>query len=145
GVNGLGGNTGVWKTIDGGVTWTNTTAAITSTQAWTSVRIDPGNPSILYAAVGNPNGSVQNGVYTSANGGVSWSLLSAGPTGTVAGRIVVAVAPSNSQVIYVSATGTGAGGSTSFGTLFRFMRSDNGGSTFTDLTGATPNYLGGQG
>src|SRR5262249_49135545 len=75
----------------------------------------------------------------------SWSLLSAGPTGTVAGRIVVAVAPSNSQVIYVSATGTGAGGSTSFGTLFRFMRSDNGGSNFNDLTGAAPNYFGGQG
>jgi uncharacterized repeat protein (TIGR01451 family) len=145
GVNGLGGNTGVWKTIDGGVTWTNTTSGITSIQPWTSVRINPTNPSVLYAAVGSTGGSAQNGVYMTTNGGVSWSLLSGGPTGTVAGRIVVAVAPSNSQVIYVSATGTGVAGSTSSGSLYRFMRSDDGGSTFTNLTGTTPNYLGGQG
>src|SRR5438094_8335936 len=145
GVNGLSGNTGVWKTSDGGVTWTNTTAAVTSTQAWTSVRIDPSDPSVLYAAVGSIFGATQNGIYKSTNGGGSWSVLSAGPTGTVAGRIVVAVAPSNAQVIYVSAHGTGVAGSTSFGSLFRFMRSDNGGTIFTARTGTTPNYLGGQG
>jgi photosystem II stability/assembly factor-like uncharacterized protein len=144
-VNGLMGNTGIWKTTNGGVTWTNTTAAITSTLAWTSVRIDPNNPSILYAAIGDLFGSNQNGVYKSTNGGVNWSLLPGAPSGLSAGRIVIAVAKSNSQVVYVSASSAGS----NFGDLYKMMRSDNGGATFTDLTPptppTTPNYMGGLG
>jgi hypothetical protein len=56
------------------------------------------------------------------------------------GRIVVAVSKSNTQVVYVSAQST-----SSFGALGKFERSDNGGTTFTDLTAGTPNYMGGQG
>jgi photosystem II stability/assembly factor-like uncharacterized protein len=123
GVNGLGGNTGIWKTTDGGATWTNTTAAITSTQAWSSVRIDPNNSLVLYAAVGSSGGNSANGVYKSVNGGSNWSLLAEAPSGTVAGRIVVAVGKTDSQVLYVSATGTGLAGSTAFGSLYKFMRS----------------------
>src|SRR5437879_13455738 len=59
--------------------------------------------------------------------------------GTSAGRIVVAVSKSNPQVVYVSASSTTTNG------LYKFMRSDDGGLTFTDLTGTTPNYMGGQG
>ena len=32
GINGLSGNTGIWKSADGGATWTNTTAGISSAQ-----------------------------------------------------------------------------------------------------------------
>jgi hypothetical protein len=86
-----------------------------------------------------------NGVYKSTNGGTSWSLLSAGPKGIAAGRIAIAVSKANSHVVYVTASGTGQTGSMPFGTLYKIMRSDNGGSTFTDLTPGTPNYMGGQG
>jgi photosystem II stability/assembly factor-like uncharacterized protein len=41
----------------------------------------------------------------------------------------------------VSIAGTGQTGSTAHGSLFKMMRSDNGGSTWTDLTAGTPNYL----
>jgi photosystem II stability/assembly factor-like uncharacterized protein len=145
GVNGVAGNNGVWKSTDGGATWTNTTATITSTNPWTSVRIDPNNSATLYAAVGNIFGSSLNGVYKTTNAGGSWTPLSNAPSGLPAGRIVVAVSASNSQVIYVSADGNGNAGSTPFGALYKIERSDNGGSTFTDLTAGTPNYMGGQG
>ena len=145
GNNGLGGNNGIWKSIDGGATWTNTTSSITSSNPWTSVRIDVNNPAVLYAAVGNIFGDAANGVYKTTNGGSTWTLLANAPGGNAAGRIVVAVSKSNSQVVYVSACGNGNGGSTAFGALYKIERSDNGGSTFTDLTGGTPNYMGGQG
>jgi len=145
GVNGVGGNNGVWKSTDGGVMWTNTTATITSTNPWTSVRIDVNNPATLYAAVGNIFGTSVNGVYKTTNGGTSWTNLANAPGGTAAGRIVVAVSKSNSQVVYASASGNGTAGSTAFGSLFKLERSDDGGSTFTDLTGGTPNYMGLQG
>jgi uncharacterized repeat protein (TIGR01451 family) len=138
-VNSLGGNSGIWKTTDGGATWSNTTTAITSIYPWSSVRSDPTNPSVLYAAVGYYAGNTANGVYKSTNAGVTWALLPGAPSGTTSGRIVVAVAPSNPQVVYVSSSSP-----STFG-LFKLMRSDNGGLTFTDLTGGTPNYMGGQG
>jgi len=146
GFNGLfGANTGVWKTTNSGTTWINTTTTIDSSNPWSAVVIDPANPQTLYAAVGYILGAATNGVYKSTNGGASWTLLTAGPKGLAAGRIAVAVAPSNSQVVYVTASGNGNPGSSSFGTLYKIMRSDNGGQTFTDLTGSTPNFMGDQG
>src|SRR5262245_51837548 len=145
GVNGVGGNNGVWRSADGGSTWTNTTTAISTAQPFTSVRIDPNIPSTLYAAVGNPSGSTANGVYKTTNSGTTWTLLAGAPSGNPAGRIVLAVSKTNSQLVYVSASGTGNVGSTSFGSLYKFERSDNGGTTWIDLTAGTPNYMGGQG
>jgi len=141
GMNGVGGNNGIWKSTDGGVNWTNTTSSITSSDPWTSVRIDVTNPSTLYAAVGNIFGSSANGVYKTTNGGNTWTKLSNAPSGTAAGRIVVAVSKSNPQVVYVTASINPP----SMGSLYKFERSDDGGSTFTDLTSGTPNYMGGQG
>jgi photosystem II stability/assembly factor-like uncharacterized protein len=138
-------NTGAWKTSDGGITWTNTTMSVDSTLPWSAVVIDPNHPQTLYAAAGNPGGAATNGVYKSTDGGSTWSLLSAGPKGVAAGRIAIAVSQANSGVVYVTASGTGQSGSTSFGALYKIMRSDNGGSTFTDLTSGTPNYMGLQG
>src|SRR5207237_512211 len=142
GANGLTGNTGIWKTTNGGATWTNTTNLSGATEVpWSDVAIDPNNPSILYAAVGNPGGSNKNGVYKSVNGGSNWTPapLSGAPFGVISGRITIAVAKSNSQVVYVSASDP------VFGFLYKFMRSDNGGMTWTDLTSGTPNYMGFEG
>jgi hypothetical protein len=85
---------GVWKTIDGGVTWTNTTAAV-STNPWTSVRMDLNNPSTLYAAVGVSSGNAENSVYKTTDGGVNWTKLAGAPKGVAAGRIIVAVSKSD--------------------------------------------------
>jgi photosystem II stability/assembly factor-like uncharacterized protein len=144
GNNGLfGANTGIWKTTNGGTTWTNTTTSINSTLPWSAVVIDPNHHLTLYAAAGDIFGAVTNGVYKSVNGGSTWSLLSTAPNGVAAGRIAIAVSKANSNVVYVTASGTGQTGSTGFGTLYKIVRSDNGGTTFTALT--APNYMGSQG
>jgi photosystem II stability/assembly factor-like uncharacterized protein len=146
GNNGLfGSNTGIWKTTDTGTTWTNTTTAINSSRPWSAVVIDPMNHTTLYAAAGDPGGFSTNGVYKSTNGGATWTLLLNAPKGTVAGRIAIAISSTLPSTLYVTASGTGVAGSTAFGTLFKIMRSTNGGATFTDLTAGTPNYMGGQG
>jgi photosystem II stability/assembly factor-like uncharacterized protein len=142
GNNGAFGNTGIWKTTDTGTTWTNTTASIDSTRPWSAVVIDPNTPSTLYAAAGDIFGASTNGVYKSTNGGATWTLLVNAPNGTVAGRIAIGISPANSNVLYVTASSPNPA---TFGKLYKIMRTNNGGATFTDLTAGTPNYMGFQG
>jgi photosystem II stability/assembly factor-like uncharacterized protein len=124
-------NTGIWKTTDGGTTWTDTSTGITTTNDWLDLATNPSNPAILYASLYAGGGS---GVYKSTNRGSTWSLLTNGPNGSAVVRITIAIAPTNPQVVYVSSSTSGGG-------LGKFMRSDDGGATFTDLTSGTPNYL----
>jgi hypothetical protein len=149
GVNGATGNTGIWKTIDGGVTWTNTTAAngLSSTDPWSDVVVDPNNPLIVYAAEAHPNGATGNGVYKSTNGGATWNLLNGTGTfnGTQDGRIALALFDNGvTNELFVSI----AQPINSGGALFKMLKSTTGGTSFTDLTAnvtAVSNYLGGQG
>jgi hypothetical protein len=75
-------NTGIWKTTDGGVTWTNTTSTVNYWYSWTDVAIDPTDPSTLYAALAYPGGDSSNGVYKSTDGGATWSLVFGAPPRT---------------------------------------------------------------
>jgi photosystem II stability/assembly factor-like uncharacterized protein len=75
--NGLPGNTGIWKSTDGGSTWTDTTSGISTTAAYSDVVIDPTNSQVLYAAVGAPGGDTANGIYKTINGGSSWAVAGA--------------------------------------------------------------------
>ncbi|HEV2324408.1 MAG TPA: hypothetical protein VGS10_10715, partial [Terracidiphilus sp.] len=162
-VGGYGENTnyftsaGIWKTTDGGTTWTNmTTGAEPYAQyfAWTSVVVDPNTPSIIYAAAGDVQystygGYTVNGVYRSTNSGTTWTLLSNAPNGasnSYTGRIALAVSPaantSGHHVLYAAVESLHTSG------LLYFVRSDNADATtptFTDLTSGTPNFLGSQG
>jgi photosystem II stability/assembly factor-like uncharacterized protein len=135
------GTTGIYKTGDGGVTWTNVTSAfgLDSTRPWSDVQIDPTTPTTLYGAHGEHDGDAANGVYKSIDSGATWTLLTNAPNGTSSGRIAIAISKSNHLVVYVTSNDP-----ITFA-LFRIERSDNGGATFTDLTAGTPNYMGGQG
>src|SRR5215831_9303331 len=166
------GITGVYKTTDGGSNWTNVTMANgkDSILPWSDVVVDPNTPSTVYAAVGPPFGADNNGVYKSTDSGATWTLLNAlhAPVGKSFGRISIAISKAQTaNVLYIAAaeppppeptptprgtptptptaTPTPTPTSTPAGALARFVRSDNGGSTFTDLTAGTPNFLGGQG
>jgi len=143
GENGLGGNTGIWKSTDGGSTWTDTTTAITTTQPFSDVVIDPTSPQTLYAAVGNLYGSTANGVYETTNGGASWAAAGNFPNGSGDGVIRVALAKSSPQTLYasVSAPYTSNNGSP----FLRMMKSTDGGATWAATTGTPPNYMGSQG
>jgi hypothetical protein len=77
---------GVWKTTDGGSTWTPLTDAQASL-AVGSIALDPSNPSILYVGTGEENFSGDSyygaGILKSTDGGATWIHLPgsfAGPT-----------------------------------------------------------------
>lgn len=145
-------NTGIYKTSDGGVTWTNLTSAAGKDSAypWSDVVVDPNSPTVIYAAHGDIfNANATNGVYRSLDSGATWSLLANAPNGgTTVGRIALAIAPSastaNQHVLYVAIS---SAVSVSTGGLYQMLRSDNADSavpTFTTLS-STPNFGGSQG
>jgi len=132
--NGLPGNTGIWRSGDGGLTWRNTTIDISSTAAFTDLVIHPTSPRTLYAAVGGyliqPDGTTTgdpaNGIYKTTNGGESWTLLVDPnlPRGTAAGRIALAIARSMPQILFAVITNP------SNNHLLGIRRSANGGTSW---------------
>ncbi|HKW44357.1 MAG TPA: hypothetical protein VJN22_01790 [Candidatus Eremiobacteraceae bacterium] len=99
---------GVFRTADGGKTWTKTLYVGLRSGA-SDLAIDPKNPNTLYAGIWQysraawdlESGGPDDGLYKSADNGLTWTKLTGhglpdGPTG----RIGVAIAPSNPQRIY---------------------------------------------
>lgn len=126
------GPVGVFRSIDGGTTWEQLTNGLPNLDA-TDLAITPGNPSILYAAIGRIFGHASNGIYKTTDSGDSWTKVGGlgWPTATV-GRISLAIAPTQPSRIYALVTNpaTTTGGNAS--TLGAY-RSDNGGVAWTTL------------
>jgi hypothetical protein len=146
--NGLLGNTGIYKTSDGGATWTNVTSAVglDSSRPWSDVVVDPNTPTIIYAAHGDLFADSANGVYRSINSGTTWSLLTNVPSGSAIGRIALAVAPSAStslqHALYVAeATANNQFGQSVLSEMLVSNNADAVTPTFTNLTN-TPNFGG---
>lgn len=136
--DGVAGNRGVWKTTDGGVTWSNTFASISDTASVTDLLIDPSDSQILYAALGNSAGNVFNGVYKTTNGGGTWTLLDNVPFGIVTGTIRLAIS-SDGQILYAAVTNPVNN------RLRGFFQSTDRGASWVNRTLGTPEYLAGQG
>jgi hypothetical protein len=135
------GNVGVWKSTDGGTTWTDTTAGSggisgldTNTGIVSDLVMDPSNSSTLYAAVGAYWGETANGIYKTIDGGNTWTATSA-PSGTGVGRIKLGISAAASQTLYASYSNP------TNSQLLELEKSTDGGSTWTKQT-ATPNYMG---
>src|SRR3954451_14883819 len=145
GQNGVAGGTGVYKTVDGGVNWTNTTASISTTDFYSDVQLDPTNPQNVYMAIGTLTGASVCGVYKSTNGGVSWSLAGNFPGGVTIGNTKIAISRSAPATVYASVIGTGQTGSSTYGSGFRVFKSTNSGTTWAATTATPPNWTGTQG
>ncbi len=102
---------GVFKTTDGGRTWTKVFYKSPRTGAIDLV-MDPADPNVLYAAMwqrirrkwSDPRvepGYTESGVFKSTDGGATWTDASQGlPAPQFRGRIGIDVARSNSNVLY---------------------------------------------
>src|SRR3954469_22285932 len=113
---------GLYKTTDGGKTWTNT-KFIDENTGFTDVAMDPTNPNVLIAASyerrrtpwGFNGGGLGSGLWKTSDGGKSWTKLTNGlPTNPIIGRIGLDIARSKPSTIYASievgpSGGTGAG------------------------------------
>ena len=92
---------GIWRSLDGGITWTNVALPGAS---MTALVMDPTNSQILYAAAGWFHGNSFNGVYRSTDGGTTWSFAGNFPTNSSGhvGRISLAIAPSAPAMLYAA-------------------------------------------
>ena len=93
------GPVGIFKSTDGGNTWTHLTNGIPAGPA-SDLVMDPVSPDILHAAIGDIFGSADNGVYKSTDGGANWAKLTNGLPSVDIGRISLAIAPTNGQRLY---------------------------------------------
>jgi len=98
---------GVYKTIDGGLTWEKI-FYINENTGCSELVMDKSNPSILYASFWEHrrtawsfnSGGENCALYKSTDGGKSWNKIHNGfPEGTL-GRIAVTIAPSNHSILY---------------------------------------------
>jgi photosystem II stability/assembly factor-like uncharacterized protein len=102
---------GVLRSNDGGATWVRTLPGMAI-----ALEVDPTNFNNQYAAIGEqalgPSGinqdavgSVANGLYRSGDGGLTWTPVTgpwgdSTPTRPTTGRVALAIAPSNPNVLY---------------------------------------------
>ncbi len=103
----MGGATGgaVYKTEDGGATWTKLNQGVDFTYRVEDLAIDPNNPDIVWA-VTNSNGfnSIFDGaIYRSDDGGQTFAPIALNPAGFYLGGIVaVAPKPDDPDVVFVT-------------------------------------------
>jgi len=109
---------GVWRSIDGAITWTRMGAA-TLTADIRTLAIDPNNNQILYAGIYN------GFVYKSIDGGNTWAPLSNGHTNDQ-DTLSILVDPYDSQIVYACGWPYGA------------FKSTNGGANFSPFNDELP-------
>ncbi len=102
-------NRGVYRSTDGGATWTQV-LFVANTAGAIDVAIDPADPDRIFAALWDHHctgttwvaGGLHSGVWLSTDGGDSWARLGGGlpAASPTVGRIGLALAPSDPQVVY---------------------------------------------
>jgi photosystem II stability/assembly factor-like uncharacterized protein len=113
-----GGDRGLYKTTDGGKTWTRI-LSISERTGVTDLVVDPRDPSVMYAASYQRrrhqwtliDGGPESAIYKSTDGGESWRKISRGLPGGDVGRIGLAISPQQPDILYAIVEATeGSGG-----------------------------------
>ena len=116
----LGSGYGVYRSTNGGTTWTTTNTGFPASASVSILAMSAADPTIAYAAPQTPGSNLPTsyGVYRSADGGQSWSAANSGMTSSAIEHLVVS--PINANVVYASTDTT-------------MQKSTDGGTTWTTL------------
>lgn len=131
---------GIYKSTDGGATWTH--MGLTEESIVSKIIVDPTNSNIVYAStMGIPFfTSNDRGLYKSTDGGVNWSQILF--VDVDAGIIDMVMDPANSQTLYAASWNRIRNNEVSevYGPDAHIYKTTNGGATWTMLTGGLPNF-----
>ncbi|MFA7272940.1 MAG: T9SS type A sorting domain-containing protein [Crocinitomicaceae bacterium] len=124
---------GIYRTTDGGATWTNT-LFVSDSSGVCEMRVHPTNPAILYATTFNrlnlSNRSISKGldskIFKSIDGGATWSQLTNGLPTTTLSRCGIAISESNPNKLYAIFIGDDYN-------IYDIYKSEDAGSTWTAL------------
>jgi photosystem II stability/assembly factor-like uncharacterized protein len=125
---------GMYKTIDGGKTWTH--IGLDQSQAISRIRVDAHDPNLVYVAVlGHPYGpSTERGIFRTTDGGKTWKKILY--ENDRAGAEDISIDPRNPKVIfatiwdvYRTPWSLSSGGPAS-----KLYKSIDGGDTWKDIT-----------
>ncbi|MDZ4672829.1 MAG: hypothetical protein SGI84_00150 [Gemmatimonadota bacterium] len=142
---GYSGDRGLFKTTDGGRSWTKLTTGLPDDgkHGATDLLIDPSNPETLYVAFYHrlrqpwhfQSGGPLGGIYKSTDGGQSWRKLTSGLPAGETGRIGLAISRSNPRVVMalveaeasttLARPGSGIYRSEDAGTTWRYVNTYN--------------------
>ena len=109
-----GGERGVYRTADGGATWTPV-LQIDENTGVTDLEFDPSNPDVVYAAAyqrgrhvwGFLGGGPKSGIWKSSDNGQTWRQVTTGlPKGDM-GKIGLAVTPADPSLVYATIEASG--------------------------------------
>jgi hypothetical protein len=117
-------NAGIYRTTNGGATWTQAASANTY-----DMEFKPGNPNVVYAC--------GTSFYKSTNAGTSFTVVTSGaPPASALSRMAIAVTPADTNYVYLLAAQSSAN---SYG-FYGFYRSVNAATSFSVMA-TTPNLL----
>jgi photosystem II stability/assembly factor-like uncharacterized protein len=127
---------GVFKTTDGGHTWTNV-KFIDQDTGFVDMVMDPNNRQVVYAAAyqrrrapwGFNGGGPGGGIYKTADGGRTWNKLTHGLPEGIVGRIGLAIWRRDPRVLYATVEHREHGGT---------YRSDDAGATWRKMSDINP-------
>lgn len=107
-----GGDRGIYKTTDGGENWERILHASDKT-GFSDLWMDPRDPNVMYAAAHQRrrhvwtylSGGPESAIYKTTDGGANWRKIMSGLPKSDLGRIALAIAPTNPDIVYAMVEG----------------------------------------